>query len=214
MVPLSEDCGFIEWVPDTVTLRSACTATYEAANLFDRRLTLAAVKKLYDNFSVRAFSEHARNHFAMTCACIVPYSFSTVAARLLLTRLAQLDRLRLHLSQNSIQQPPPTSEALYDLLYRCGLCLFCRTPLPAAATFKAYVPVLGSQMSIYWYPWSLCPCKQQRAPHAYRVAHQQPFAEAAGCARMSVLSELPHKGLWTYSPPGKCAPKPTGAQQG
>jgi hypothetical protein len=53
VVPLSEDCGFIEWVPDTLTLRSACQGSYEAAGLFDRRLTNAGIKKLYDGFSVR-----------------------------------------------------------------------------------------------------------------------------------------------------------------
>lgn len=53
MVPLTEDCGLIEWVPATVTLRSAATGTYEEQGRMDRRLTLAAIKKAYDGFTVR-----------------------------------------------------------------------------------------------------------------------------------------------------------------
>ena len=54
MVPLTEDCGLIEWVPATVTLRSAATGTYEEQGRMDRRLTLASIKKTYDAFTVRA----------------------------------------------------------------------------------------------------------------------------------------------------------------
>jgi hypothetical protein len=52
VIPLSEDCGFIEWVPQTVTLRNCCTGVYEAEGLFDRRLTLAGVSKIWQSFTV------------------------------------------------------------------------------------------------------------------------------------------------------------------
>lgn len=54
MIPLSEDCGFIEWVPETVTLRNCCTGVYEAEGLFDKRLTLAGVSKIWKAFTVSA----------------------------------------------------------------------------------------------------------------------------------------------------------------
>jgi hypothetical protein len=53
VVPLTEDCGLIEWVPDTVTLRSAATGTYEEQGRYDGRLTNAAIKKAYETFTVR-----------------------------------------------------------------------------------------------------------------------------------------------------------------
>lgn len=53
MVPLSEDCGFIEWVPQTVTLRNVCTEVYAADGLIDMKSTLASVHSTYKNFSVR-----------------------------------------------------------------------------------------------------------------------------------------------------------------
>lgn len=54
VVPLSEDCGFIEWVPQTVTLRNVCTEVYAAEGLTDMKSTLASVHSTYKNFSVRA----------------------------------------------------------------------------------------------------------------------------------------------------------------
>lgn len=59
MIPLSEDCGFIEWVPETVTLRNCCTGVYEAEGLFDKRLTLAGVSKIWKGFTVSAPSGNA-----------------------------------------------------------------------------------------------------------------------------------------------------------
>ncbi len=52
VVPLSEDCGFIEWVPQTVTLRNVCTEVYAAEGLTDMKSTLASVHSTYKNFSV------------------------------------------------------------------------------------------------------------------------------------------------------------------
>ena len=52
VVPLSEDCGFIEWVPQTVTLRNVCTEVYVAEGLTDMKSTLASVHSTYKNFSV------------------------------------------------------------------------------------------------------------------------------------------------------------------
>ena len=53
MIPLSEDCGFIEWVPQTVTLRKVCEETYAAEGIFDKT-SLATCKKILDNFTVSA----------------------------------------------------------------------------------------------------------------------------------------------------------------
>ena len=57
MIPLSEDCGFIEWVPQTVTLRKVCEETYAAEGIFDKT-SLATCKKILDNFTVSARHEH------------------------------------------------------------------------------------------------------------------------------------------------------------
>ena len=52
VVPLSEDCGFIEWVPQTVTLRTVCQETYAAEGLYDSKITLPTMKKILDTFTV------------------------------------------------------------------------------------------------------------------------------------------------------------------
>ncbi|EIE22187.1 kinase-like protein [Coccomyxa subellipsoidea C-169] len=57
VVPLSEDCGFIEWVPQTVTLRNVCTEVYAAEGLTDMKSTLASVHSTYKNFSGKRRSE-------------------------------------------------------------------------------------------------------------------------------------------------------------
>ncbi|KAK9914842.1 hypothetical protein WJX75_001188 [Coccomyxa subellipsoidea] len=57
VVPLSEDCGFIEWVPQTVTLRNVCTEVYAADGLIDMKSTLASVHSTYKNFSGKRRSE-------------------------------------------------------------------------------------------------------------------------------------------------------------
>ena len=51
MIPLSEDCGFIEWVPQTVTLRKVCEETYAAEGIFNKT-SLVTCKKILDNFTV------------------------------------------------------------------------------------------------------------------------------------------------------------------
>ncbi|KAK9842495.1 hypothetical protein WJX81_002719 [Elliptochloris bilobata] len=50
VMPLTEDCGIIEWVPHTTGLRHCCEAAYIADGIFDRRLTNGVIKKLYDNY--------------------------------------------------------------------------------------------------------------------------------------------------------------------
>ncbi len=52
-MPLTEDCGIIEWVRRTAGLRQCCQAVYEADGRFNR-LTNTAIKKLYDHHPVRA----------------------------------------------------------------------------------------------------------------------------------------------------------------
>ena len=51
-MPLTEDCGIIEWVSRTAGLRQCCQAVYEADGRFNR-LTNTAIKKLYDHHPVR-----------------------------------------------------------------------------------------------------------------------------------------------------------------
>ena len=52
-MPLTEDCGIIEWVPHTTGLRNCCQAAYVAEGLFDPVNTNPSIKKLYDNYPVR-----------------------------------------------------------------------------------------------------------------------------------------------------------------
>ncbi len=52
MVPLSEDCGFIEWVPQTVTLRNICNEVYAGEGITDMRSTLASVNTIHKNYIV------------------------------------------------------------------------------------------------------------------------------------------------------------------
>ena len=47
MQPLTEDCGLIEWVPDTGGIRHVLQALYAGAGLFDRSSN-NAVKKIYE----------------------------------------------------------------------------------------------------------------------------------------------------------------------
>ncbi len=48
VVPLTEDCGLIEWVPHTVGLRILLQEQYTAANLFDRHTSNARIKQTYE----------------------------------------------------------------------------------------------------------------------------------------------------------------------
>ena len=59
MVPLSEDCGFIEWVPQTVTLRNVCQEAYAAEGLFDSKISLPTCRKIMESFNVSAAGSHA-----------------------------------------------------------------------------------------------------------------------------------------------------------
>ncbi len=68
VVPLSEDCGFIEWVPQTVTLRKVCQDTYAAEGLFDTKISLASMKKIQDTFTVTAATSVTQCHLRHDCA--------------------------------------------------------------------------------------------------------------------------------------------------
>ena len=59
MVPLSEDCGFIEWVPQTVTLRNVCQEAYAAEGLYDSKISLPTCRKIMESFTVSAAASHA-----------------------------------------------------------------------------------------------------------------------------------------------------------
>ena len=48
VLPLTEDCGLIEWVPHTTGLRIVLQDHYMRANLFDRRTSNADAKAIYD----------------------------------------------------------------------------------------------------------------------------------------------------------------------
>ena len=67
MVPLSEDCGFIEWVPQTVTLRTVCQETYAAEGLYDSKITLPTMKKILDTFTVSLSSPRSCLLICLDC---------------------------------------------------------------------------------------------------------------------------------------------------
>ena len=52
VMPLTEDCGIVEWVPHTTGLRHCCEAAYTAEGFYDRKGTNSAIKKLYDHYPV------------------------------------------------------------------------------------------------------------------------------------------------------------------
>ena len=52
-MPLTEDCGIVEWVPHTTGLRHCCQAAYIAEGLYAGQKTNSAIKKVYDNYPVR-----------------------------------------------------------------------------------------------------------------------------------------------------------------
>ena len=47
MTPLTEDCGILEWVPKTGTLRSAVQGMYQQEGLFDPRRTNGTIDSMY-----------------------------------------------------------------------------------------------------------------------------------------------------------------------
>lgn len=52
MIPLSEETGIIEWVPQTHGLRHCCQDIYIADGTYDKRTVNMTVKKIYDGFQV------------------------------------------------------------------------------------------------------------------------------------------------------------------
>ena len=53
VVPLTEDCGIIEWVPNTVGLRHVLTDLYTLANRFKKTTTNPHILKIYTDGMVR-----------------------------------------------------------------------------------------------------------------------------------------------------------------
>ncbi|CAG9464680.1 unnamed protein product [Pedinophyceae sp. YPF-701] len=51
VVPLTEDCGLIEWVPFTLGFRHACCEVYGLEGLYDRRTSNKDIKRIYDSNS-------------------------------------------------------------------------------------------------------------------------------------------------------------------
>ena len=52
VVPLTEETGIIEWVPQTHGLRHCCQDIYIADGTYDKRTVNMTVKKIYDGFQV------------------------------------------------------------------------------------------------------------------------------------------------------------------
>lgn len=50
VIPLTEDCGMIEWVPHTRGLRHILQDIYITLGKFDRQKTNPLIKKIYDQF--------------------------------------------------------------------------------------------------------------------------------------------------------------------
>ncbi|CAI5488259.1 unnamed protein product, partial [Closterium sp. Naga37s-1] len=57
VLPLTEDCGMVEWVPHTRGFRHVMQDLYAAHGLFDRQKTLGQVKRLYDQRASTGQSE-------------------------------------------------------------------------------------------------------------------------------------------------------------
>ncbi|RLN13077.1 serine/threonine-protein kinase ATR [Panicum miliaceum] len=51
VVPLTEDCGMVEWVPNTRSLRHILQDIYIAHGKFDRMKTNPQIKKIYDTYN-------------------------------------------------------------------------------------------------------------------------------------------------------------------
>mmetsp|Transcript_31909 Transcript_31909/g.75815 ORF Transcript_31909/g.75815 Transcript_31909/m.75815 type:complete len:304 (+) Transcript_31909:1273-2184(+) len=49
VVPLTEDCGIVEWVNHTMGLRHCCAATYSALRMHNKQ-TLQAIKQVFDKY--------------------------------------------------------------------------------------------------------------------------------------------------------------------
>ena len=62
-MPLTEDCGIVEWVPHTTGLRHCCQAAYIAEGLYAGQKTNSAIKKVYDNYPVRHSGQPLLNSF-------------------------------------------------------------------------------------------------------------------------------------------------------
>jgi serine/threonine-protein kinase ATR len=50
VLPLTEDCGILQWVNGLVPFKAACEEVYTAAKLYKKHTTPLQVKKMYDSF--------------------------------------------------------------------------------------------------------------------------------------------------------------------
>lgn len=51
-MPLTEDCGLVEWVQHTTGLRHCIEAVYTAEGLFDRSKTNHSIRNAYEKWTV------------------------------------------------------------------------------------------------------------------------------------------------------------------
>jgi hypothetical protein len=51
VLPLTEDCGILQWVNGLVPFKGACEEVYSAAGLYKRQQTPGQIKKMYDAFA-------------------------------------------------------------------------------------------------------------------------------------------------------------------
>ena len=51
-MPLTEDCGLVEWVPHTTGLRHCIEAIYTSEGLFDRSKTNHSIRNAYEKWTV------------------------------------------------------------------------------------------------------------------------------------------------------------------
>lgn len=52
MIPLQDEAGIVEWVPNTRGIRHCLQDTYTAEGLFDGKTTNVTIKRMYDTFAV------------------------------------------------------------------------------------------------------------------------------------------------------------------
>ena len=72
VLPLTEDCGILQWVNGLVPFKAACEEVYIAAKLYKKNTTPLQVKKMYDSFQ----GSQGCNilHLILPAACLGTYS--------------------------------------------------------------------------------------------------------------------------------------------
>lgn len=51
VLPLTEDCGILQWINNLVPFKGACEDIYTADKMYNKRVTPLNIKKMYDSFS-------------------------------------------------------------------------------------------------------------------------------------------------------------------